>query len=469
MNSPAAPWGPSKYAWRAFEPHDLPKREVGERVGDCREVHLAFDEEEAREQAARCVQCPNPGCVDQCPLGSHIQEWMLLAAEGRFLEAAAVIRQSDPIPEICARICPKDHLCESGCILDGPSLPVSIGALEQFLEEYALAHEDPLPPPIPANGRRVAVVGAGPAGLACADELSRRGYAVTVFDPEPEPGGVLVGGTAPFRLDPAVVRRRVGILERRGVAIRTGRRPGIEVALAELRSGFDAVFVGLDARRPHPLEIPGGELVGVETGPEFLAHTRDPLMAAALKGRRVVVVGDDDLAVDCARAAVRGGAVEVVCACPHREAALLCARRDHDDAVEEGVRFVLGVEVGEVLSEGEARTLARVRLTRIEASAETGEAAGAVPGGEEVRADRLVVCLGFDPAPAMLPGDFAALDPEGKGQVPVDERLMTPVPGVFAGGDVVRGPCLVVHAIRDARRAVDGIEAYLGMAAAAPR
>jgi glutamate synthase (NADPH/NADH) small chain len=438
---------------------------VSERVVDFREVHEAFTPEAAQAQAERCVQCAHPGCVEECPVGSPIEEWMQLVAEGRFQEAARIARESNAIPEICARLCPRDHLCERGCVLGGPSEPVCIGALEQFLQDYSLGvseAEDRLAEP---NGRRIAVVGAGAAGLACADELSRRGYSVTLFDSGTDPGGGLVRGTASFRLDPAVVQRRVVILRERGVEFRLDAPLGESVSLAGLRKEFDAVFVGLEARQARLLQVPGAHLNGVTDGLALMARITSGVRPD-WNNRRVVVVGDEDLAIDCARSAVRCGAASVIVISAAGQADMGCSRRDFDCARDEGVRFVW--EQVPVSIHGDAARqvteVQTVRVARLPMEDGRGSRMGLVPGTEEtLGADIVVVALGFDRQAVGLPGDFVELGADGLGEVLVDRRQMTHLPGVFAGGEVVRGPCDVVHAIRDARQAATGIGQYLGI------
>ncbi len=441
--------GDLRHAWRDLEAHDLPKRPATERAHDFAEAHVVFDEEEAKVQASRCIQCPTPNCVTQCPLGSHIQEWMLLTAEGRFKEAAELVREAGALPEICARVCPHDHLCEEGCVLNGPSSAVSIGALEQFLAAYHPAEGDAVLRAGTPNGRRVAVIGTGPAALAAADELCRKGYAVEILGEEVPPSAALGFGAAPFRLDPSLVDRRWEMLRAAGVAFRSGCQPGLSPTLAELQRDFDVVFVGLDARRARVLAIPGRDLPAVRAGEDFLARTAGAHRAAELQDRRVVVIGEDEMALDCLRAAVRAEAREAVGVVPCREELMSAGRREFEDAREEGVHFLF-----------EARPVA------VEPGPENrgGTLRVETPGGiVELTADWIVVCLGFDASASVLAGDLGTLLGEGPGAVPVDERQMTRVPGVFAGGDLVHGPCLVVQAIGDAHRAAAGIGRYLGV------
>lgn len=464
MKEPPTPHPDPLHKWSELAAEDVHRRPVPERLGDFRESSENLTEAEAQAQASRCVQCVHPGCVERCPVGSPIEEWVQLVAEGRFREAAGMVRDSTSIPEICARLCPRDHLCERGCVLGGPSNPVSIGAIEQFLQDYALASDFGDGRVAASNGRRVAVVGAGAAGLAAADELSRRGYAVTVLDAGGEPGGGLIRGIAAFRLDPAIVRRRVSILRGRGVEFVLNADLGVGLRLEDLRARFDAVFIGLEARRPRPLLVPGARLSGVLEGPGFLeAATRG--QAPDLHGQSVVVVGDDELALDAARTALRCGATTVTVVCASEEAEHGWSRRDYESAQEEGVDFLFERVPVSVCAgaEGTVETVHTVQVRRLAAEDGRGSRLGLVSGTEVVLPARQVIAaLGFERHPSPLPGDFETVGSDVDGEVLVDAGQMTCLPGVFAGGDLVRGPCDIVHAIRDARQAVVGIERYLG-------
>jgi glutamate synthase (NADPH/NADH) small chain len=458
----------SKYAWRELAHRGLPKRSASERVADFLEIYGLYDEATAREQASRCIQCPNPSCVTGCPLCNPIPEWMLLTAEGRFLEASAVLGSATNMAEICARVCPTDRLCEGSCILNGVSEPVSIGAIEQFLAEYAFAHGHVDASTAPPNGLRVAVVGSGPGGLACADELARRGYAVTIFDSALVPGGLLVNGTPAFKVERSIVQRRIEILKKRGVIFRLGVKLDESLTFGQLRTDFDAVFLGFDSRKAKPLEIPGADLQGVVQALPFILQkitsVRLDLPPIEVSGKRVLVLGAGDTAMDCLRTAIRYGAREAVCVYRRGEADMPCGLREYKNAREEGARFVFQVAPVAVLGNEQGRvTGLRLVHTELGLMESIGPRPFLIrPGTEfDMGADLIVLALGFDPQPCPHSGDFTDLAVNDWGGITVDGNQMTSIPGVFAGGDIVRGPSMVLHAVRDARRAATQIHNYL--------
>ena len=256
---PAAP-NPanSKYAWAFIARSAPPKRSAEERVGDFREIYADFDEATVRAQASRCIQCPNPLCAQACPLSNRIPEWLALTAQGQFLAAAALSRSTSNLPEICARVCPQERLCEGACILNCKTDPVAIGAVERFINEYALSRGAVDPTPTAPNGWRAAMIGSGPAGLACADELAKLGYRVTVFESLLIPGGLLVNGIPAFKLEKSVVARRVDLLAQRGIEFKLGAVVGRDIPLADVRRDYDAIFLGHGAQKSKTAGVPGG-------------------------------------------------------------------------------------------------------------------------------------------------------------------------------------------------------------------
>ena len=458
----------SKYAWRELAHKGLPKRSGTERAADFLEIYGLYDEATAREQASRCIQCPNPTCVEGCPLCNPIPEWMLLTAEGRFLEAAAVLGSVTNMAEICARVCPSDHLCEAACILESISEPVAIQSLEQFLTEYAFAHGQVDASTAPPNGLKIAVVGSGPGALACAEELAKKGYTITVIDSALMPGGLLVNGTPAFKLDKSVIQRRIDLLRKRGVVFQLGARLWEEPTLGSLRENFDAVYLGWDSRKARGLDIPGVGLRGVVQALPFLLQKTTPipldLPAIDVTGKRVVVIGGGDTAMDCLRAAIRYGAGEALGVYRRYQSDMPCSGREYHDAVEEGAEFQFCVSPVAVLGNPQGQVTG-LRLARTELGLpEDGRPRPFLirPGTEfELPADWVILALGFEPLPCVHTGDFEPLAVNSWGGLIVDEHQMTSLPGVFAGGDLVRGPSLLLHAVRDARHAAVHMHAYL--------
>jgi glutamate synthase (NADPH/NADH) small chain len=458
----------NKYAWLDILRAEPRQRSAVERVADFLEVTTGFDETTAREQARRCIQCPKPTCVEGCPLHNRIPEWLALTAEGHFLEAAELSRSTSNLPEVCSRICPQDRLCEGHCILNGCAEPVSIGAIERFINEYALAHESFTSLGAPPNGFNVAVIGSGPGGLACADELSRKGCAVTVFEAQPVPGGLLVNGIPAFKLEKTIVDRRIQVLEKRGVKFRLGVRVGHDISLSHLREDFDAVFLGIGAYQAKPLGIPGADLKGVSQALPFLIEKNVdvPLDVPPIDvdDKRVIVLGGGDTAMDCLRTAVRCGAREALCVYRRDFDNMPGSRKEYQNALDEGAKF-LYLTNPVALHGNSTGHVSEVRCQRMELGDPDSSGRrkpSPVPNSEfSIPADVVLVAYGFDPVRFPASSDLSRIQVNSWGAVVVDENQMTSVPGVFAGGDLVRGPSLVVHAVRDARKAAAAIHKYL--------
>ena len=467
MGSENVPW-PAKHNWREIPRNTPPKRDATERICDFDEIYGLFDEATAREQASRCINCPDPLCAQCCPLGNRIPEWLALVADGRFLDAAELSRSTSNMPEICSRVCPQDRLCEGGCILNAVSDPVSIGALEKFINEYSFGHETIDAAVASPNGQSVAVVGSGPGGITCADELAKRGYAVTIFEAQNRAGGLLVNGIPSFKLEKTVVERRLDLLRRRGVEIRCGVKIGRDISLSMLRSQFDAVYLAIGAQKPRELDIPGAELRGIFHALPFLIQMNlgDSTEGSLInvKGKRVAVLGGGDTAMDCLRTALRSGAREAVCIYRRDLENMPGSRREYLNATEEGARFMFLTNPTALLG-NEKGAVAQVRCVRMqldEPDAKGRRKPRAIEGSEfTVPVDVVLVSYGFDPAPIFAAGNFDQIEVNHWGGVVVDSNQMTTVPGVFAGGDLVRGPDLVVRAVRDGRKAAAALHRYL--------
>lgn len=473
MEPPQSPEWKPKHAWAAIDRTGPQKRAAEKRVTDFHEIYSLYDEATVREQASRCIQCPEASCITGCPLTNRIPEWIALAAEGKFLAAAEISRSTSNMPEICSRVCPQERLCEGACILNGRSEPICIGAIEKFINEYALAHGATQSLSAPPNGLKAAVIGSGPGGMACADELAKLGYAVTVFESQSLPGGLLMNGIPAFKLEKSVVDRRINLLRQRGVAFRLGTTVGKDISLQELLSDFKAVFLGVGAQKPKLLDIPGAEARGVFQSLPFLIQYNVSLPLEIepipVKGKRVVVLGGGDTAMDCLRTALRCGALEATCVYRRDLANMPGSRKEYANAVEEGARFLFLTNPVALESDASG-CVASVRCVKMELG--EPDAGGRrkprpVKGSDfSIAADVILVAYGFDPVPFPVGSDLSEVVVNEWGAIEVDGNQMTSVPGVFAGGDASRGPSLVVHAVRDGRKAAQGIQRFLSGAKA---
>ncbi len=452
---------------------DPPKVPAEERVRAFKEIYGQFDAQAAAAQGARCLHCGNPYCEWKCPVHNYIPNWLKLIAEGNLFEAAELAHRTNSLPEICGRVCPQDRLCEGACTLNDGFGAVTIGAIERYLTDQALAQGwRPDLSQVEDSGRRVAVVGAGPAGLACADVLVRNGVRPVVYDRYPEIGGLLTFGIPPFKLEKEVVRRRREVLEGMGVRFELEREVDGEL-FERLLAEHDAVFLGMGTYTYMRGGFPGEDLPGTHDAlPYLIANTRRLLGLAPenpvdMKGRRVVVLGGGDTAMDCNRTAVRQGAASVTCCYRRDEANMPGSRREVANAKEEGVRFLFNRQPVEIVGDGRAEGVKVVR-TELGPPDERGRRTPqVVPGSEEVvPADRVIIAFGFRPSPAEWFEDHGLrLDGRGRLRAPADGAFpyQTDNPKVFAGGDMVRGSDLVVTAVWEGRQAARGILGFLGV------
>ncbi len=488
------------------------QRQMPERVpleqrkhGDFAELYGRFDETDAKKQAARCLDCGNPYCSWGCPLHNYIPQWLELAREGRVVEAAALCHETNPLPEICGRVCPQDRLCEGSCTLNDGFGAVTIGAVEKYIVDRALAEGwTPDLSHAPDTGKRVAIVGAGPAGLACADRLARAGVRATVFDRYERIGGLLWFGIPNFKLDKSVLDTRQRALEGMGVEFRLGVEIGRDVSIDTLLADYDAVFLGLGSYRYTDGGLPGQTLRNVLPALPFLVQNgrivsgegdvegrpiagwEDRVEVPDLRGKRVVVLGGGDTGMDCVRSAVRLGAAEVSCVYRRDEANMPGSAREVANAREEGVKFLFQRAPLELLDDGDGRVRAvRVVETRLGAPDARGrQRPEPVPGSEtELSADVAIIAFGFQPdPPAWLAAHGVALHDDGRVKIvpaPPPHHVVridpanplypyqTTNPRLFAGGDGVRGADLVVTAVQEGRDAAASIVRYLGAAATA--
>jgi glutamate synthase (NADPH/NADH) small chain len=452
-------------------PRQMPRRvPVKIRVVSHEEIYGDFIPDDAVEQAGRCIDCGNPYCEHACPLHNYIPNWLKLVRDGHLTTAAELMHQTNPLPEVCGRVCPQDRLCEGACTLEqGDFGAVTIGGIERWVTDQALREGwRPDLSRVRSIGRRVAIIGAGPAGLACADVLVRQGVEAHVFDRHEEIGGLLTFGIPPFKLDKHVMRMRRRVLEDMGVHFHLNTEIGTDRRFDDLMEDFDAVFMGTGAYRAIDGGLPGRELDGVHAALDFLiANVRRVLHGQPLHprfdvaGKRVAVLGGGDTGMDCVRTAIRLGASEVSCVYRRDESNMPGSRREVNNAKEEGVNFLYQRQPLRILG-SEGVTGVELVETRLEESSDGRARPRNVPGTEYVLdADVVIVAFGFgvDPSP-WSQGAGIEHDESGRTRVGGEGRspYQTAHPRIFAGGDMVRGADLVVRAV------LDGREAALAMA-----
>ncbi|MBK7043575.1 MAG: FAD-dependent oxidoreductase [Rhodanobacteraceae bacterium] len=461
-------------------PRELP---VNVRVLGWNEIYGHYDAPAAVEQSARCLDCGNPYCEWKCPVHNDIPNWLSLVKEGRLFDAAELAHETNPLPEICGRVCPQDRLCEGACTINVGFEAVTIGAVEKYIVDEAFKQGwRPDLSRVVATGKRVAIIGAGPAGLSCADRLARLGIEAHVFDRYEEIGGLLTFGIPPFKLEKQVIATRRAVLEAMGVQFHLGVEIGRERTLDHLLADFDAVFAGTGAYRYVDAALPGQHLDGVLPALPFLvANGRQVLgtesperwpiagwsqaaPALNIRGQRVVVLGGGDTGMDCVRSAIRLGASEVSCIYRRDEAAMPGSKREVKNAKDEGVRFLFNRQP--LAIEGEGRATG-VRVVETCAATNAAQRVGfdVIAGSETViDADLVILAFGFraDP-PDWLSVHATERHPDQRLIVGQQGRLpfQTAQPKLFAGGDAVRGADLVVAAVYDGREAAASIANWL--------
>ena len=454
------------------------KRQANERRVDFDEIYRDFATQQAAEQASRCSQCGVPFCSVHCPLGNNIPDWLKLTAEGRLEEAYEVSSATNNFPEICGRICPQDRLCEGNCVIEKGFESVTIGAVERYITDTAFEKGWVRPiKPRRELPQSIGIIGAGPGGLAAAEQLRRLGYQVTVYDRYDRVGGLLIYGIPNFKLEKEIVLRRWKLLEEGGVRFRLNFSVGTDATLAELRAQHDAILIATGVYKPRDIAGPGSGLPGIVPALDYLiASNRDNLgdtvpefASGALdaRGKDVVVIGGGDTAMDCVRTATRQGAKSVKCLYRRDQANMPGSMREVKNAQEEGVEFVWLSAPEAFLGDDHVTAVRAVRMHLGLQDASGRQAVEPIEGSHfNLPADLTIKALGFDPED--LPGLFG--EPELKvsrwGTVSVDPKsFMTSLPGVFAAGDIVRGASLVVWAIKDGRDAAAKMHQYVHPAA----
>jgi glutamate synthase (NADPH/NADH) small chain len=451
----------------------MPEQAPEDRVNNYNEVPYGFTDELAILEAQRCILCKNAKCVPACPVNINIPGFIKLIQEGKFTEAARLIKEDNALPAVCGRVCPQEDQCEGVCVIGIKHKPVAIGRLERFAADYE-RHADAIviPKVAPKTGKRVAVVGAGPAGLTVAGDLILKGHEVTVFEALQEPGGVLMYGIPEFRLPKEIVRAEVNYLKKLGVEFVMDYVVGRNATIRELfdEEGYHAIFIGTGAGLPSFMGVPGENLIGVYSANEYL--TRSNLMKAYLfpeydtppiSRKRVAVIGGGNVAMDSARTALRQGADVTIVYRRAREQMPARIEEVHH-AEEEGVKFKLLTAPTRVLGDQRHRVVAMECIQMELGEPDSSGRRRPVPmkGSEFImELDTVIVAIGNKPNP-LVPRTTPELNISKWGTVVADEKTMaTSIPGVFAGGDIVSGAATVILAMGQGRIAANSIDAYL--------
>jgi glutamate synthase (NADPH/NADH) small chain len=449
----------------------MPQLDAAERAQIFDEVATGYTEEQARAEAERCIQCKNATCIEGCPVNIDIKSFIGHIIEGDYSAGVDVLKERNALPAICGRVCPQEEQCEIVCVLARKGEPVAIGRLERFLGDYDLTCEIEhrcTPEIAPSTGRRCAVVGSGPAGLACAGELARRGHAVTILESLHAPGGVLTYGIPEFRLPKAIVEAEIELLCEMGVEIEPDVVVGATITLDELlaEEGYDAVFVGSGAGLPVFLGIPGENLNGVYSANEFL--TRVNLMGAyefpstdtpVWRGRKVAVVGGGNVAMDAARTALRLGAEEVFLVYRRTEDEMPARAEEVEHAREEGIEFKMLCSPVEITGrDGFVTGLVATRMELGEPDESGRRAPVCVMDSEfEIECDTVIVAVGTRANP-MISQTSPDLELTSRGYIVTDDEGRSSMRGVYAGGDIVTGAATVILAMGAGKRAAQAID-----------
>ena len=468
----------SKHPLQFLEvPRRDPEKEAPEeRIKHFGEIYGHYDGASAAAQAGRCLSCGNPYCEWKCPVHNYIPNWLDLVEQGKLFEAAELSHQTNSLPEICGRICPQDRLCEGECTLNNGIEAVTIGSIEKYITDEAVAQGwRPDMSHVTDTGKTVAIVGAGPAGLAAADVLTRNGIRPVVYDAYPDIGGLLTYGIPPFKLEKHVVAKRRELLEGMGVEFVLNTRIGEDKPFDDLLNGYDAVFLGMGTYKNVQGGFPGEDMPGVfEALPYLIANVYEelgyedkPIPYINLAGRNVIVLGGGDTGMDCVRTAIRQGAESVRCVYRRDEENMPGSRREVQNSKEEGVEFQFNKQPLEIIGSDHV-TGVKVISTELGAPGPDGRRRPEpVTGSEEVlEADAVIVAFGFQPNPPGWFDDYAIETlPSGRVRVAThgNHPFQTTNPKVFAGGDMVRGSDLVVTAVFEGREAANSIADYLGV------
>ncbi|WDE04962.1 FAD-dependent oxidoreductase [Thalassomonas viridans] len=464
------------YQFIDVERIEPPKKAIEQRKIDFVEIYHPLGSDQSKGQADRCLDCGNPYCEWKCPVHNYIPQWLELVTEGKIFEAADLCHQTNSLPEMCGRVCPQDRLCESACTLNEDFGAVTIGNIEKFITDTALEQGwKPDLSHVIHTGKKVAVIGAGPAGLACADVLTRNGVKAVVFDKNAEIGGLLTFGIPSFKLEKSVVKRRREIFEGMGIEFCLNTNVGVDISFDSLSQDYDAVFLALGTYTDMTGGFDNEGAAGVYNALDFLIGNTQQLMGitenarpyVSFAGKQVIVLGGGDTAMDCVRTSVRQGATEVTCAYRRDEANMPGSPREVQNAKEEGVNFEFNLQPLDISvdAEGKANGVKFVKTRLGEPDANGRRNPEVIEGSEFIMpADAVVIAFGFLPSPPQWMKD-AGVEVDARGRVLACDSspfaLQTSKANIFAGGDMVLGSDLVVTAIDQGRKAALGILDYV--------
>ena len=451
------------------------KRNTSKRKDDFNEIYNEFITDKAKDQSSRCSQCGVPFCQIHCPLSNNIPDWLKLTAEGRLKEAYEISQSTNNMPEVCGRICPQDRLCEGNCVIEQSGHgTVTIGSVEKYITDTAWEKGWVKPLKIKRELKQsIGIVGSGPAGMACAEELRKSGYQVTIYDRYDRPGGLLIYGIPNFKLEKFVVERRTKLLKESGIKFVQNFEVGKDKTLHELKEEHDAVLIATGVYKARKIDIPGHNLQNIFPAMEFLTASNRKGLGDKVKlfddgilnaeGKNVVVIGGGDTAMDCVRTSIRQKAKSVKCLYRRDRENMPGSSREVGNAIEEGVEFIWLTSPKRFIGETKVNEVEVNKMNLAEPDS-SGRRRPEIEVGSEYRipADLVIKSLGFDPEniPKLFNAEELAISQWGT--IKIDLRSMqTNLNGVFAAGDIVRGASLVVWAIRDGRDAATQIEKYL--------
>jgi glutamate synthase (NADPH) small chain len=451
------------------------KRSTPKRKEDFREIYNEFITEKAKDQSSRCSQCGVPFCQIHCPLGNNIPDWLKLTAEGRLKEAYEISQSTNNMPEVCGRICPQDRLCEGNCVIEQSGHgTVTIGSIEKYITDTAWDNGWVKPIKVKRELKQsVGIIGAGPAGMACAEELRKSGYQVTIYDRYDRPGGLLIYGIPNFKLEKFVVERRTKLLKESGIKFVQNFDAGKDKTLYELKEKHDAILISTGVYKAREIELPGHDLQNIFPAMEFLTASNRKGLGDKLKifddgtlnaeGKNVVVIGGGDTAMDCVRTSIRQKAKSVKCLYRRDRENMPGSAREVGNAIEEGVEFIWLTSPKSFIGDKKVNAVEvnRMKLGEPDSSGRRRPEIE-VDSEYKIPADLVIKSLGFDPEniPKLFNAEELAISTWGTIKIDL-KSMQTNLDGVFAAGDIVRGASLVVWAIRDGRDAAEQIEKYL--------